>query len=132
MLELALTAGVMVACLGGALEFGYTFYVYNQLLSAVGNGARYAALRPHTADPEADQAAIRNLVVFGTAKPAPAAVALVPNLKPEHVEVEFVPGAGRVRVGIRNFVVDAVFARFAFDGRPVVEFPYLGQPEVAP
>ncbi len=42
-IELALSAGVMVAFLGGTFEFGYTFYVYNQLVSAVGNGGRYAA-----------------------------------------------------------------------------------------
>jgi hypothetical protein len=37
MLELAASAAVMVACLGGTFQFGYTFYVYNQLVTAVGN-----------------------------------------------------------------------------------------------
>ena len=33
MLELAASAGVMLACLGGTFQFGYTFYAYNQLVS---------------------------------------------------------------------------------------------------
>ena len=47
MLELAISAGVLVTCLAGTFQFGYTFYVYNQLVSAVGNGARYAAQRTY-------------------------------------------------------------------------------------
>ena len=43
MIELALSAGVMIACLAGTFQFGYTFYVYDELVSAVGSGAR---LRP--------------------------------------------------------------------------------------
>ena len=54
MLELAISAGVMVTCLGGTFQFGYTFYVYNQLVTAVGNGARYASVRPVTNDYKVD------------------------------------------------------------------------------
>ena len=36
MLELAISASVMVTCLVGTFQFGYTFYVYNQLVTAVG------------------------------------------------------------------------------------------------
>ena len=43
MLELAACAGVLVACLAGTFQFGYTFYVYNQLVTAVANGGRYAS-----------------------------------------------------------------------------------------
>ena len=47
MLELAFAAMVMASCLGGTVEFGYTFLVYDQLVSAVGNGGRYAAMRTY-------------------------------------------------------------------------------------
>ena len=46
MIELAVSAAVMVTCIAGTFQFGYTFYVYNQLVTAVGNGGRYAAVRP--------------------------------------------------------------------------------------
>src|ERR1051325_7493401 len=49
MLELAVSAAVMISCLGGTFQFGYTFYVYNQVVTAVGNGARYAAQRTYRA-----------------------------------------------------------------------------------
>lgn len=124
MLELAVCAGVMVACLSGTFQFGYTFFVYNQLVNAVGNGGRYASLRPRTADEQADKTAIRNMVLFGESRPSPNAVPVVRNLKPEQVEIEFLEDA--VRVGVREFQVDAVFADFTLTGKPVVEFPLLG------
>jgi Flp pilus assembly protein TadG len=126
MLELAISAGVMVTCLGGTFQFGYTFYVYNQLVSAVGNGARYASVRPVTADIEADKTAIRNMVVYGESKPSPSAVATVRNLKPEQVSVQYLQDGAAVRVTIQGYKVNAVFGEFEFSGRPGAEFPVLG------
>lgn len=127
MLELAISAGVMVACLTGTFQFGYTFYVYNQLVTATGNGARYASMRPRSADPEADKAAIRNMVVFGEARPASTAAPIVAGLKPEQVAVTYDDGAQSVRVAIQDFKVDAIVTSFDFAGRPAVEFPYIGE-----
>jgi Flp pilus assembly protein TadG len=126
MLELAISAGVMVTCLGGTFQFGYTFYVYNQLVSAVGDGARYASVRPVSGDVEADKAAIRNMVVYADAQPSPGAVPVVRNLKPEQVSVDYVQDGAAVRVAIQGYRVDAVFGEFEFSGRPGVEFPVIG------
>jgi Flp pilus assembly protein TadG len=135
MLELAVSAGVMVSCLAGTFQFGYTFYVYNQLVTAVGNGARYAAQRTYRAATERDvergSAAIRNMVVYADPEPASGAAPVVPQLKPEQVEVQWVKsGDGKpvaVDVAIRNYSVNAVFHEFTFDKRPSVEFPYVGR-----
>ena len=135
MLELAVSAGVMVSFLSGAFQFGYTFYVYDQLVTAVGNGARYAAQRTYRGasaqDVERGKAAIRNLVVYGDSQPAPDAQPVVRDLKPEQVEVRWVSGGDgapvAVDVTIHNYSVDAVFRSFTFDGRPSVEFPYVGR-----
>jgi len=40
MIELAMSATVMTMFLAGTFQFGYTFYVYNQLVTAIGNGSR--------------------------------------------------------------------------------------------
>ena len=128
MLELAISAGVMVTCLGGTFQFGYTFYVYNQLVSAVGDGARYASVRPMSGDLQSDKTAIRNMVVYGESKPGPTAIPVVRNLTPEQVEVEYVQDGAAVRVAIQNYKVDAIFGEFDFTGRPGVEFPYVGPP----
>jgi Flp pilus assembly protein TadG len=127
MLELAISAGVMVTCLGGTFQFGYTFYVYNQLVSAVGNGARYASVQPASADVEADKAAIRNMVVFGESSPSPGALPSVRNLKPEQVTVNYVDDGAAVRVSVQGFKVDALFGEFEFSGRPAVEFPVIAR-----
>jgi Flp pilus assembly protein TadG len=143
MLELAASAAVMVSCLAGTIQFGYSFYVYNQLVTAVGNGARYAAQRTYRAATEQDvergNAAIRNMVIYGDAQPQPGATPVVPNLKPEQVDVRWVirggaasPGSAQgapvaVDIAIRHYAVDAAFTSVTLDGRPFVEFPYVGR-----
>ena len=134
MLELALSAGVMVACLAGTFQFGYTFYVYNQLVTAVGNGARYAAQRTYRAatpgDLEKGRGAIRNMVVYGDSRPEPDAAPVVAGLEPSQVQVEWMIGDDgaptAVSVAISRYTIDAVFGEFTFSGRPGVEFPYVG------
>ena len=135
MLELALSAGVMAAFLGGTFQFGYSFYVYNQLVTAVGNGARYAAQRTYRAatpeDVEKGRAAIRNLIVYGDSRPAPDAQPVVPHLRPENVRVEWTAakdGAPEaVSVTIVSYKVVALFGDVTLAGRPAVEFPYVGR-----
>ena len=135
MIELAVSAGVMAACLAGTVQFGYTFYIYNQLVTAVGNGGRYAAMRSYRAaaprDIEKGKSAIRNMVVYGDSRPAPNAAPQVANLKPEQVQVDWVmddsgkPAA--VNVSIADYTVDAAFGMFRFTGKPAVEYPFVGR-----
>ena len=136
MLELAVCAGVMVTCLAGTFQFGYTFYVYNQLVSAVGNGARYAAQRTYRAaharrhrprqGGHPQHGGVRRCATLGN-DVAPA----VAGLKPEQVEVDWIATKGgapeAVDVTIRDFTVNAIFKTFTFDGKPFVEFPFIGR-----
>lgn len=135
MLELAVSAGVLMACLAGTFQFGYAFYVYDQLVSAVGSGARYAGSRTYRAASPADlekgRAAIRNLVVYGNSRRAPDAVPITPGLKPENVQIAWVmDGSGKpsaVDVTIVNYPLNAMFGAFRLDHRPFAEFPYIGR-----
>ncbi|HEV8147362.1 MAG TPA: TadE/TadG family type IV pilus assembly protein [Bryobacteraceae bacterium] len=143
MLELAISAAVMVAFLGGTFQFGYTFYAYNQLVTAVGNGGRYASTRTYRAatpeDLEKGNAAIRNMVVFGNPQPAPGAVPVLKGLTTDQVEVRWVQADGKngpdaptaVSVSIKSYTVEALFKNFTFQGRPSVEFPHVGRPQAA-
>src|SRR5208282_3192264 len=125
MIELAVCAAVMVSCLAGTFQFGYTFYVYNQLVTAVGSGGRYAAMRTYRAasdgDLEKGRAAIRNMVVYGDARPTDL-TPVVANLRPDQVAVDWVKDASgapaAVRVEIRNYPVNAVFRTISLEGRP--------------
>ncbi len=131
MIELAFSATVMVACLAGTFQFGYTFFVYNQLVTAIGNGARYAATRTVRAEIDKAETAIRNMVVYGDAQPSADAQPAVAGLRPEQIEIRWTrdesgtPSA--VGVSIREFAVNVVFRTFVFSGRPAVEFPYVGK-----
>ena len=135
-LELAFSAAVMMSCLGGAFEFGYTFHIYNQLLTAVGNGGRYAAMRTYRCatanDIEKGRTAIRNMVVYGDPQPAADAIPVVAGLTPEQVGVTWVPGdfgdaPEAVDIKITHFPIEAAFGVVALDGRPAVEFPFVGR-----
>ncbi len=135
MIELAVSAAVMMSCVAGTVQFGYTFYIYNQLVTAVGNGGRYAAMRTFRAagsrDIDKGKEAIRNMVVYGDSHPAPNALPQVANLKPEQVQVDWVmdetgkPTA--VSVSIVDYTVDAAFGMFRFSGKPAVEYPFVGR-----
>jgi hypothetical protein len=129
MIELAFSAAVMVTCIAGTFQFGYTFYVYNQLVTAVGNGGRYAAVVTRQADVEKTNQAIRNMVVYGDPQPAPDARPVVTGLTPDLIDVSWTVESGApsaVAISVRDFSVDAVFARFPFHNRPGVEFPFVG------
>ena len=135
MIELAVSAAVMVGCLAGTVQFGYTFYIYNQLVTAVGNGGRYAAMRTYRAassgDLEKGKSAIRNMVVYGDSRPAFDAPPQAANLKPDQVQVEWVlDESGKpafVNVSIVDYKVDAAFGMFRFTGKPAVEYPFVGR-----
>lgn len=136
LVELALSAAVMVTCLSGAFRFGYTFYVYNELVTAVGNAGRYAAMRSYRAvtpeDIEKGKAAIRNMAVYGNPSPAPGAAPVVRDLTPQQVDVSWVEGKPGeaptvVDVSIVNYKSDAAMGSFTLDHRPMVEFPFVGR-----
>lgn len=136
MVELALSAAVMISCFTGTFQFGYTFYVYNELVTAVGDAGRYAAMRTYRAatpqDVEKGKAAIRNMAVYGNPTPSPGAVPIAPGLTPEQVQVNYVMGeAGgpptAVDISLQKYTVNAVVGAFTFDKRPAVEFPFVGR-----
>ena len=135
-IELAFSAGLMVTCLAGTFQFGYSFYVYDLLVSAVGSGGRYAASRTYRAatpdDIEKGKAAIRNMVVYGDPHPAAGAAPVAADLKPENVKVDWVAGQQggapmAVDIAVVNYTVQAVFGTVTLNNRPAVEFPFVGR-----
>ena len=136
MIELAVSAGVMVACLAGTVQFGYTFYIYNQLVTAVGNGGRYAAMRTYRA------AATARHRKRQSSDPQHGGVRRCASRAGRGAsgrESEAGAGAGglghgrirapgvRVNVSIVDYTVDAVFGMFRFTGKPAVEYPFVGR-----
>ena len=135
LLELAVAMSVMTAVLMGTVQFGYAFYVYNQLVTAVGEGARYAAQRTYRAASSDDVSrgadAVRNMVIYGDPRPTTDAQPLIPGLRAENVEVKWQQRSDGtpefVSVSVHNFAMDAVFRSFTFDQKPSVAYPYVGR-----
>jgi Flp pilus assembly protein TadG len=132
MVEFALSFGLLFAVFAGVFQFGYAFYVYNTLESAVRAGARYASLRTYdsaTSTPSAAYlTAVRNMAVYGN--PSGGTQPVAPGLTPEKVTLTVTMEKNvpvRVAVGITNYTIDAVVRSFTLTSKPRATFPYMGR-----
>ena len=133
MLEFAIAAGVLVPAFVGTFQFGYTFFTYDNLDTAIRGGARYAAMRSYdssTATPSsAFLTAVQNMVVYGnsagTGNPVVAGLARG-NVQVLPVMNGKVPRA--MTVQITGYTVDAIFTKFTFNAKPSTTFSYTGTP----
>ena len=137
MIEFALGSSVLLAAFCGTLQYGYSFYRYNSLATAVNEGARYASLRPYNTTnttPSADfLLAVRNMVVYGD--PAGGTTPVAPGLTITNVNLDpsFTNSAGVV-LGVPTFVTVSISGYQIFTdvtsstltGKPNVTYPYLG------
>ncbi len=132
-LEFAIGAGVLVAVLTGTFQFGYAFYVYNNLETAVNNGAKYAALRTYELTSNTPSAcfsdAVKNMVAYGDPT-GTSTTAVAPGLAPGSVSltVTFSNGVpSQMTVGISSYSLNAIFKTFTLTNKPQVTYPYLGR-----
>ena len=132
MVEFALSFGLMFPIFAGVFQFGYSFYIYNQLETAVRSAARYAASRtydsPNSTPSSAYTNAVRNLVVYGN--PAGGTMPTVPGLTAEKVQVtvNFASGVpDNVRVNINGYTIQNFFGPMRLTGKPATTFPFIGR-----
>lgn len=127
LLEFALGFSILWAVFAGVYQFGYSFYVYNAVLTSVGNAAELASKMTYdTANPSQFTTAIQNMVVYGNT--SAGTTSIVPGLGPSNVTVTASPVAmpTNVTITINNFTIDAVFTRFTFNGKPRATTVYMG------
>jgi hypothetical protein len=137
LIEFALSFFLIFAVFSGIFQFAYSFYVYNTLVVAVREGARYASLKPYdstTTTPSSGfLSAVRNMVIYGDPNPADGARPIVPRIQAGNVSLT-VTGGGtgtltaptQMTVSITSFSVDAVFGTWNLNGKPNATFPYMG------
>jgi Flp pilus assembly protein TadG len=136
-MEVALCSFLLFLVFSGIFRFGYSFYAYGQLVSAVRNGARYASNHGYASGTTTPDAAfladVKNMVVFGSPAPLSSAQAVAKGLSTANVKIDVTAGSAgaiqtpvEITVSIQNFDLDAVFAVFRMDGRPFATFPYTG------
>jgi Flp pilus assembly protein TadG len=132
MLEFALSFGFLFSVFAGVFQFGYAYFVYNTLESAVRGGVRYASLLVYdsgTSTPsDAYLTAVRNMVVYGS--PDGGVQPVAPDLTPAKVNVTVtfdrnVPKD--VSVSIVNYTLNAVVTTYPLNGKPKLTFAYMGR-----
>lgn len=131
-IEFALAFVVLVPLFLGAFQFGYAFYVYNQIQTAVRAGARYASLATYdsaSATPTANfSSAVQNTVVYGS--PDGGTDPVVPGLTPSDVilTVQFLNDIpAYVTVGVATHRANAVVAIVQVKDKPFLTVPYTGR-----
>jgi Flp pilus assembly protein TadG len=139
MIEFALASGVLIPLFFGTFQFGYTFYVYNLLCTQMRAGARYASLKKYPASQDAAfKTAVKNMIMYGNPNPGNNPTLIQPGLKATEIDVEIKGADGvtnasatvvpaTVYVTTVNYSIDAVITKFNFNGKPTVQFPYMGQ-----
>jgi Flp pilus assembly protein TadG len=132
-IEFAIGSGILMAVFGGTFEFGYTFYIYNNLETAVNNGAKYAALRVYEQTTNTPSACFTSAVQDMVAYADPTGTTttpVAPGLAPGNVSVtatfnNSVPS--QVTVGLSSYTIDSVFARITLTNKPQITYPFLGR-----
>ena len=135
-LEFAVAAIILFPCLAATFQFGYSFYIYNQLSSAISGGAKYASLRTYrcgagNADYVKIQNAVKNVVLYGN--PNGTGTVQVPRLTAANVSVSYSPRASacdvptQVQVEVNSFTINALFKSYTLTGKPAAIIPYLGR-----
>jgi len=129
LLEFALGWSVLWLLFAGIYQFGYSFYVYNAVMTSVANAAQMGSKMTYdTASPSTFTTALQNMVVYGNT--TAGARSIVPGLSTANVSVNVNP-AGTIptdiTITINNFTIDALFAHFTFNGKPRATTVFMGQ-----
>lgn len=131
--EFAIAFGVLLSILAGVWEFGYTFYLYNTLESAVRNGARYGSLADYDGGSwggSAFNASVKNMVVYGKSTFGSGDTPVIPGLDTANVRITITYNGAvpsRIQVDVTDYVINTLFRRFTLQGKPRCTFDYMGR-----
>ena len=116
--------------LTGTFQFGYAFFIYNELQNAVRQGARYAAFKTYDSSSSTPSTAfsdsVKNVVVYGN--PTGGTTPIVPSLTTANVNLQVTYTSGvpaMMTVSIQNYTIDAFLRTFSID-KPAASFSYVG------
>jgi Flp pilus assembly protein TadG len=129
LLEFALGFSLLWTLFAGIYQFGYSFYVYNTVLTSVANAAELGSKMTYdTANPSAFTTALQNMVIYGNTTAGTRSI--VPGLSTSNVTVGVNPQGNMptdITITINNFTINALFANFTFNGKPRATAVYMGQ-----
>jgi len=130
--EFAVGSGLLILAFSGTFEFGYAFYIYDNLQTAVNNGAKYASLRTYDSNSSTPSAcfttAVQDMVVYGDPT-GTNTTPVAPGLAPGNVNVAVTFSNGvpsQMTVSLSSYTLRAVFANIVLSNKPQVTYPFLG------
>jgi len=130
LIEFAMGFSVLAVLFVGMVQLAYSMIVLGQLSSAVRTGARYAATVEFDEPAHSFVDKIRNVVAYGTPKPAADAEAVAPGLRPEHVTVTWTRDAAGVpdsiTVALKGYRAPGLSGERELTGRPRMTAPRTG------
>ena len=140
LVEFALGASALTLLMLGTFRFGYTFYVYDQLQSAVRNGARYASMRPYRTTAAGSPCAqnidaVKYMTVYGEPVTDMGSLSATgyqraKGLALANVSVVYTPSTGvqptEVEVRITNFTINGVVGSTTLTNKPFAKLPFMG------
>jgi Flp pilus assembly protein TadG len=129
-LEFALGWSVLWLIFSGVYQFGYSFYVYNQLMTSVANAAELGSKMSYdTGDPTTFTTALQNMVLYGDT--TTGTTPLVKDLVAGNVNIAVTTDAAGIprdiTITIVNFKLDGLFQSFTINGKPRATTLYFGQ-----
>lgn len=131
LIEFGLAFPLLFLLLSGMYQFGYAFFIYNELQSVVRAGVRYGATADFdaTSGGAAFRTQVQNVVVYGTT--TAGSTPLVRGLATSKVSVTWNSDAAgipqTITVAISNYSFYAVFGTITLPNKPRATFIYLGQ-----
>src|SRR5262245_35466328 len=133
MVEFALGSFVLMSAFTGTFQWGYTFYIYNNLQNAVNDGAKYAALRVYESNSATPSncftTAVQDMVAYGDPS-GNSTTPVAPRLAPSQVTVAatFANGVpSHLTVGINGYTINAVMGTATLTNKPQMTYPFLGR-----
>ena len=132
LLEFAIAFFFMWLLFSGVYEFGYSFYVYNRLESAVGDAAQLGAKISYdigdTGNPTAYQTKLINMVLYGDESAGSATI--VPGLTASNVNVSANLDAkgipNDITIYITGYTISSIFNSFTPTNKPRVTAKFYG------
>lgn len=135
LLELALGVLVLSLAFTGTFQFGYTFYQYDNLQTAVNNGARYASLLSWDSTTgsmtTAFKTAVQEQVVYGdptgsTTTPILSGLATSNVTVTANNQTGSLGVPGSITVAITGYTISSIFSSVTCSSKPSVTYPFQG------
>jgi len=130
LVEFAITFFAVWLIFSGVYAFGYAFYVYNRLETAVANAALLGAGYDYdSSNPSTYTTAVRNMALYGDITTGTTPV--VPGLTAANIQVSVGTDAKSVprdvQVSISNYQISAVFQKFTLVNKPRAVAQFTGR-----